>query len=155
MARSLSNAARQSLFSIDGNGEVWLVLLKMGNTYVVNNNEDIVSRGQTYTAYPFDIFLPADSLEKSPTVTLRIDNVDQSLTQWIREQSSPPEVTLEIVLASNPDAIEIKVDNLLLVDVSWTATTITGTLRLEDIFNMEFPSKGSVYDPNQFPGLHS
>jgi len=155
MARSLSNTARSSLFSIDGNGEVWLVLLKMGDTYVVNNNEDVVSRGQTYTAYPFDVFLPPDSLEKSPTVTLRIDNVDRSLTEWIREQSEPPAVTLEIVLASDPSSVEIKIDNLLLVDVSWTATTITGTLRLEDIFNMEFPSRGSIYDPAQFPGLHS
>lgn len=153
MARSLSANARQSLFSLDANGEVWLVLLRMGSTRVVNNNEDIVSNGVTYTAYPFEINLPADTLEKSPQVTLRIDNIDRSLTDWIRNQSDPPSVTIEVILASDPDNVEMTVDNLTLVDATWNAHTITGTLRLEDIFNAEFPSKGSVYDPTQFPGL--
>jgi len=157
MARQLSNEAKNSLFSINANAEVWLVLLSLrGSTgvfNVVNNNEDIESNGTTYYAYPFDIALPPDSLQKQPTVSLRIDNVDQSLTDWIRREFDPPTVELKIVLASDPDKVEISLDFLKLVNANWDAFTITGTLQVDDVFNAAFPSVGQTYTPPQFPGL--
>lgn len=157
MARTLSAAARTSLFSTDGKGEVWLCLLELkgkSDTFnVVNNNEDIVSNGKTYSAYPFEIMLPPDSLEKIPQVTLAIDNVSRLLTDWIRVEADPPSVSLKVILASTPDITEIELAFLKLVSVSWTATTITGTLQVDDIFTAAFPSNGHLYTPEQFPGL--
>lgn len=157
MARAFSPTAQNSLFSLDANGETWLVLLTLrGKTdtfYVVNNNEDITSNGQLYSAYPFDITLPPDSLQKQPTVTLTIDNVSKILTDWIRNEFDPPEVAIQVVLASQPDVVEMNLDFLKLIDARWDAKTITGTLQVDDVFNAAFPSIGQTYTPPQFPGL--
>lgn len=157
MARTFSNTAYTSLFPVDGGGEVWLALLKLEGTtdtfYVVNNNEDITSQGQLYSAYPFDIALPNETGDQVPEVTLRIDNVNRMLTDWVRRESTPPKVRLQLILASSPDTIEVEVDYLTLENVSWTATTIQGRLIVEDRMNDKFPSAGHKYDPSQFPGI--
>ena len=67
---------------------------------------DIVSRGNTFTAYPFDLSLPAEDPDQISTVQLSIDNVDHSFVQSLRQISSPVTATIEVVFASSPDTVE-------------------------------------------------
>lgn len=156
--RTLSTQnARDSLVAVD-TPEVWLVLLTMtadtGAVFrVVNNNQNINSNGNLFSAYAFEITLPDDSLESDPQVKLSIDNVDQLLTDFLRSAGQPPKFKLQIILASSPNNIEIELADMVLRNVTWTQSKITGTLRLDDIWNTKFPSVGETYDPQQFPGL--
>lgn len=153
MSRTLSAPAWAAARELH-NSDVWLVLLTIeinGDHYfVVNNNESVTSNGQLYTAYPFSLTLPTDTLDDVPAVRLEIGNVDQLLVDGLRAAVSPPRFALQVVLASQPDVVEFVLDDLLLEESQIDAQRITGNLVLDDVFNVNF---GGQYDPPQCPGL--
>lgn len=118
---------------------------------VVNNNEDVVSRGIAYAAFPFSIVLAASDGETIPTLTVTIDAIDQQIIELIREFEDPPAVKLEIVLSSSPDTVEKTVDFLRLIDVQYDAYTVTGRLQQDNFLNL--PAVDSIYSGNEFPDL--
>lgn len=116
----------------------------------VNNNENIVSRGNTYTAFPFEIDLPNDDPDQPPKAQLRIDNVDRSIVQTIRTITSPPTVTIEVILASAPNTVEVSFTNLTLRNVSYDESEVTGEL----VFDAIYTEPVSVtMTPSRFPGM--
>ncbi|MFS1865171.1 DUF1833 family protein [Vibrio breoganii] len=159
--RTLSTQAYDAAISDDGNGEVFLAIMHIdgGGSYeyhLVNNLEDMTGKsGQVYNAYPFDLILPSDTKGTIQTIQLTIDNVDRMLVNMLRNVSEPPKITLKVVVASTMDDEnpEIQVDDLFLTNTSWDASTITGTLAVDSIFNQKFPSNGEAYSPLQFSGL--
>jgi hypothetical protein len=118
---------------------------------VVNNYEDVVSRGDTFMAYPFALALPADDGEAMPELMLNIDNVDQRLVKAIRELLEPPDVTFEMVLSSAPDTVERTIDFLRADFVSYDAMGIQMRLRPNSIMGRNFPT--SRYLPGRYPDL--
>lgn len=148
---------------IDANGYkqssnvAWFVLLTIQPAdddpplRFVNNLEPVQSRGNTFEAFPFAIVLPEDTDDGQPTVKLQIDNVDQQLTEVIRELLEPPTVLLEIVLSNHPDEVERSISNLILRDVTYDAFTITGTLQTHDVLSAKFPPE--QYVPTIYPDL--
>jgi hypothetical protein len=145
MARVLSTRAIQEAQALES-GDVWLILLTLNHAgltapvRVVNNNEEIISNGEKYLAYPFDITLATDDGEHLPQIQLTIDNVERTLVESIRSIAEPPEIDLVLVLASSPDNEEIKISGLTLREVSYDAFTISGTLMAEDILNQKYPA---------------
>ena len=158
MSRTLSTPATQALFAQE-TGEVFLCLLTIshpalaGPICVVNNTQDIVSRGVTYIAFPFDIILPDEREDQLPQVQLSIQNVDRRIALAVR--SLPPgtqaSVSLEVVLASSPDTVEIQGLGFSLLQVDYDAMTVTGTLSYEWILSEPFPA--GVMGPTLFPGM--
>ena len=118
---------------------------------VVNNLEDVVSRGETYTAYPFEIVLPEDTDGQTPIAKLTIDNVDQSLVKMIREMLDPPTLKVEIVLSNALDVVERTVDFLRLSKVQYNASQISGDLVPFDL--LAAPAIDHTYDPIEFPAV--
>lgn len=154
MPRSLSAAAIAAL-TAPQTGEVWLVLLTISNASmttirVVNNTEDIVSRGNTYQAFPFEIELPGEDPDSPSSARLRIDNVDKRIVEAVRSISTPPEVTIEVILASQPDTVEISYANLTLRSVEYDVDSVRGELVFESIFSEPVTL---TITPNRFPGL--
>lgn len=121
--------------------------------HVVNNSVDIVSRGVTYTHYPFRITLPADDTERLPTVTINIDNVSGEIMEYIRSLPEAPSLLLEVVSTINLDLVEKSVGFLRLQQVNYDSMTITGTLTLDNYLTKRFPADD--YDPIQFPAIFS
>jgi len=117
----------------------------------VNNNIDVTSRGDKFTAYPFSLRLPTDDGEKVPTVTLTIDNVDRAIVESIRGQLYPPSVKIEVVTSTYPDIVEKTIDFLALRSVDYDSLTITGTLEARGILNQRFPKES--YTASIFPGI--
>lgn len=156
MSRSLSLAARQGI-NAQETDEVFLLLLTLDHEdiaepiRVVNNMEDVISRGDTYIAYPFEIALPDEDPESVARVTLRIDNVDREIVKSLRAIASPLSVALEVVMASSPDLVEAGPFNMTLVSAEYDALTVTGELAFEDVLNEPFP--GHAYVPSDYPGL--
>lgn len=137
--------------------DAFLVLLTVtvpdlsDTAYIVNNLEDVVSRGNTYLAYPFSITLPSELEDEQPRVEIVIDNVDRRITEFIRAQLEPPLFKIEVVLASSPDTVERTVDYLTLSDVEYDAATVKATLTPADLLSL--PAIDHYYDATQFPDL--
>ena len=118
---------------------------------LVNNMVDVESRGNNFTAYPFNISLPVEDGSKALSLTLTIDNVDQLLVEAIRGFLEPPQMKLELVLSSDFNAVEKTIDFLRLGNVEYDAMQMRGQLRPNNVLGNAFPA--SNYDPSQFPAL--
>jgi len=152
--RTLSNTALAAM-NAQQSGEVWLVLLTISNPgietiRVVNNNEAIVSRGNTYLAFPFEIELPGQDPDSPSSARLRIDNIDKRIVEAVRSISTPPIITIEVVLASQPDTVEIGYTDLTLRAVEYDVNSVRGELTFESIFSEPVTL---TITPNRFPGM--
>lgn len=141
-------------------GEVLVALITIthssiigGPLRLVQDLKDMTSNANVYTAFPFEIRLPDDTDDGPAKVLLTIDNVDRSIMVALRTMppSSPPTVTVELVLASQPNVVEISIQNMTLRSISGDAVQIEGELRMDEEDLTTFP-EGS-FTPSQFPGL--
>lgn len=157
MARSLSSPAARAIFA-QQTGEAFIILLTLTHPEflpirVCNDGQDVVSDGQTYQQFPFEIVMPEETEEAPPVVQLSICNVDRSIVNAVRSVSGEPiTVTMSIVLASSPDVIEAGPITFVMLDVEYDAGTVTGTLAFEgDVLNQAYPSE--TFNPSDYPGL--
>ena len=118
---------------------------------VVNNTENIVSRGMTFIACPFDVKLPNSTDEAPPTAQLRIDNVSKEVGIALREITDSVSVKLEVVGASDSCWVEADFSGFTLTNVVVNITSITGTLGLDNLRVEPFPANS--FTPGLFPGL--
>lgn len=118
---------------------------------VVNNTVNIVSRGITYLACPFSITLPDDLENATTSARLSIDNVDPSIWQGVRALGFGPSVSIEVVMASEPDTVVLATSGLVLREAQATKSAINGTLVPESIWQVGYPE--GDFDPAQNPGM--
>jgi hypothetical protein len=116
------------------------------------NTEPIISNGNTFEPTYFEITLPETSDKAPQGCQLSIDNVDRRMVELLRSITDPVQVQLQLVLASQPNVIEMQIDDLVLREVTWDASRIEGTLSSEDPLNQMFPSH--LYEPRTFPGIY-
>lgn len=153
--RTLSAAALSSAFS-QQTDEVWLVLLTIAHPSLpsslrfVNNMESVTSRGDLYIAFPFEIEFPEQDPDSAGEARITIDNIDRQIVQTVRQISSPPEVRIEVVLASTPSTVEASFGGMVLRDVSYDVDKVSGTLRFEDIMSEPLSVQMT---PQRFPGM--
>ena len=119
---------------------------------VVNDNQDLVSNGDTYIAMAFRARLPDDLEQGLPRATLAIDNVGRLLTDWIESSGGGQgaQVRMMQVLRSDPDTIEFDI-TMDLSNVSMNMTEVVGTLGFEDLLNR--PGVPLSYRPDTTPGI--
>lgn len=151
----MSDAAVASM-NAQVTGEAWLVLLTISHSSLaaplrfVNNNEDVVSNGNTFKFFPFEIVLPGQDPESPSKATLKIDNVSREIIATIRTITSPPTVQLDVILASTPDVIEATFTDMKLRGVEYDVTSVSGELVYESIFTEPV---SYTMTPSRFPGL--
>ena len=156
--RALSPAAVRAITAQE-TGEIFLMCVTISHPslptplYFVNNTEDIERLGVTYYGWPFEVALPDEREDALPMPQLRIDNVDRRIMEGIRALTTPPTVTLEVVLASALDALQPEAGpaTFSLRNLEYDALTITGTLSPEDVLNE--PAMQYSFTPDLFPGL--
>ncbi len=147
-------------------GEAWLTLLELDHATfsepirVTDNKVGVVSNGNAYIAWPFELKLPDDDAAERPVARLRIDNVGEfdvdgekrTIVDIIRACVGAPTVAISIVLASDHDQVEAGPMDFTLRDVrAPDELVIEGDLYLEDVLNEPFPADSFV--PSQYPGL--
>lgn len=155
MPRTLTAAAIAS-GNAQQTGEVWLILVTISHASlaspirVVNNNEDVTSRGLLYLAFPFQIILPGEDPDSITKAVLRFDNADRTAIAAVRGLDTAPTVALEVILASAPDVVEISFPGLTLRNATYDAFVIEGELYFESLV-----SEPVTYTmtPSRFPGL--
>jgi len=156
LSRNVSAVAQQAVFAQE-TGEVFLILLEILHAdlpapiRVVNNSVSIVSGGDTYLPFPFEIDLPSDTDDVITTARLTISNVDRQIVSAVRSITTSPIATITIVLASSPDTVEVGPYEFTLSDVTYDADKVTGTLTFDDALDLRIPA--DRFRPSLFPGL--
>lgn len=134
---------------------LWLLTITheaSGETHrLVANVEDIVSRGNTYQAFPFEFVLPADDGEQLPEIPVVIHHVSEELIALLRQHADGVVILAEIVLASAPDQPEYTIEDLVIKTVTYGDSQITLTAKVEDLITQRFPADD--YLPRAFPGM--
>ena len=110
-----------------------------------------ISNGKTYIFLPVRIKLPDDTDEGPGEMQLEIDNVHRAYTETIRSVQTPVICRVDLVLDNALDTIEGSWPEFKLTNITYNATTITGTLRLETLETEPYPSGSFV--PSYFRGL--
>lgn len=118
---------------------------------LVNNSEDIISNGETFTAFPMRIRLPMDDGESTREVSIEFDNVSLTLIDELRTVTTPIDVKVDMILSSNPDDIQISLDELKMRNVTYNKQIVSARLYLDSFLNVELTSER--YSPKLYPGL--
>ena len=109
------------------------------------------SSGKDYIFLPVRIKLPDDTDEGPGEMQLEFDNVHRAYTETIRSVYTPVTCKVDIVMDNALDTIDASWPEFQLTNISYNATTITGTLKLETLETEPWPSGSFV--PSYFPGL--
>lgn len=145
MPNRLSAYATKAALALSSE-DAWLFLVRITHKdlpaplFWVNNTEPITCMGETYVPYPITVTLHNDEAGVMPEFPLVIDNVHRDLMEIIRTSTESPKFTLKLVLSSKPDDIELQIFGLTLLDVSYDAYVLTGTLFLDDLLNTRYPA---------------
>ena len=155
--RTLSSTLIAQLYT-ENSDDPFLAIFTLNHTdwvaplYFVNNTESITSNGIEFLPFPVKLKLPIDDGESLRKVELEFDNVSRELIDEIRAVTDKNiEVSIQLVLASAPDNVEIELSELSIDNISYNATTITASLFLDDFLNTELSSE--KYAPTNFPGI--
>lgn len=118
---------------------------------LVDNLEDIVSGGDTYTAFPIRVQLPPDVPGEIPSLDMVVDAVDQTLIQALRSIATPPTVSIEVIIASTPNTIEAGPFAFEVLEAQYNATEVRLRLEAERLLSEPYPS--GLFTPTHFPML--
>lgn len=118
---------------------------------VCENTVAIVSRGNTYSPFPFRIELPHDLAEEQRPVRLVVSNVDRRLVDEVRAIADPLVVTIEIVTDVAPNTVELGPIVLDAKAAGGNAEQIELTLSAGRALLRKFP--GRVFNPQDFPAI--
>ena len=155
MSRTLSQTALQALLA-QNTSQAFVMLMKIEHAdltepiRVALSNEDIASNGETYKASNFQVNLPQERENDPPRVSVSVDNVDRNIVAGIRTISGAPTFSLQVVLKSSPNTVEISASELTMRNAEWDEQTVTGELTYEDILNEPL---GRRFIPKDYPAL--
>lgn len=117
----------------------------------VNNSEDIVSNGDTYTAFPVRVILPPDDNESAREVRISFDNISLEVIDQFRSVTTPITASLQMVLASDPNTIQYSLEELKLTGITYDIRSISASLVMDDFLSVGLTSER--YTPTNFPGI--
>lgn len=154
MSNDISADLRRQLFKQESE-DPFLTLVTLSNPFftarLVNNSKDIISRGDTYSSLPMKITLPVDDGQTARSFAIDIDNVSLMLITGLRTVVGNIGVTIEMVLASMPDVVQMSFDDLTVSGITYNATKITATIIMDNFLSVAMTSE--VYSPSNYPGL--
>ncbi len=93
----------------------------------VRNTENITSRGDVYTACPFDLDILNDN-DQPPRATLTFPNVDRAIGIKLSEIVGPPQITIEVVSSAHLDEPIMRAARLRLQNVNIDPLVLSGDL---------------------------
>lgn len=145
-----------TLITISGTGISPVIRLADNYTQRISETSEeitygVESRSQDYLFLPFNLTLPIEDANQAPTCNLTINDVTRYLIPTIRNISAPPTATIELVLKSAPDTVEISFPSFLISGISYNADSVTATLTLGSLAQEPFPAH--TFTPAYFPGL--
>jgi len=166
LSRTVSLTARTSV-NAEQTGEIWVFLLTITHETLEEplrfssdptarlSDEPLtygtVSRGDTYEFLPLDVVMPDDSDATPPAIKLSLDNILRTTVPLLRSISTPASVTTELVLASDPDTVEVSYPAFNLTNADYDSGTVTVDLTMDALATEPFPA--GTFTPSGFGGL--
>lgn len=135
--------------------EVFLLLITIDEASLpepiraVHNNENVTSRGDVFAAAFFEAELPGQRPDHIESVRITVGNVDRQIVKAVREAVGRPQVTLEVVLASDPDTVEAGPFEFSLESAEYNDLTVSGELAFDDVTQLRYPAH--TVTPWNFP----
>jgi hypothetical protein len=112
----------------------------------------VTSRGNNYIFLPLEITLPSEEDSGIGRCSITLNYVTPEAIQLVRQNlTNPTEVTLELILASNPDYVEALFTGFSIVGATYNQDSISLELDMIDLAREPFPCYN--FTPNYFPGL--
>jgi hypothetical protein len=134
---------------------LWLMTIKDAESSeifrIVNNLEDVVSNGVTYTAFPFQVTLPPDEGSTPQSLQVSTFNASADLIKIIRGTLAPPEVKIDLITSNNPDFIHKTIDFMRVGGVEYDSLTLSFELVSSSAFARK--TQNHTYNQKEFPGL--
>lgn len=133
-------------------GSVWR--LSSDNADLLDFEEQLrgtISRGHNYYFFPMDVSLPEDGEDASNVIQITLDNVTREITPLLKSTVTPASVTIEIVLASAPDEVEIEFPDFELASADVDAGSVVLSLTVDTMASEPFPADN--FTPSSFGGL--
>jgi hypothetical protein len=153
----LSGEATRAVLSPE-TGRVFLHLLTIeasGGAVLrfVDNTQNVVSRGETFTAAAFTIILPEQGSDGPRPCKLAIDNTDLSIFTAIKTAVGQTiTIVVCVIMADTPDVYERGPLNYRLRNVRATKETIEGEVYDFYLADRKFPK--DTYAPEDFEGMY-
>jgi hypothetical protein len=110
-----------------------------------------MSRGDEFLYAGIDLTLPAEKDRAPPAAKLTIDNVTRDLIPLARSVSTPAQVKIEAVLASDLDTVEIAWPAMDMTNLQYSAAQLVFDLTMDSLASEAFPA--GTFSPAYFPGL--
>jgi len=110
-----------------------------------------ISRGQSFYFFPMDVSLPEEGEDASNVIQITLDNVTREVTPLLKSTVTPASVTIEIVLASAPDDVELEFPDFELVSADVDAGSVVLSLTVDTMASEPFPADN--FTPSSFGGL--
>ncbi|MYZ41425.1 DUF1833 family protein [Schauerella aestuarii] len=119
---------------------------------IVNDTQDLVSQGLTFSSCPFAITLPDDAEGQLPQATLQVDNVDQALMGWLEVSRGGQGAKCRILMVSEatPNIREL---DMLLDLTSISANNLTVSAQLGFVNTLGRSAVAKTFNPQSAPGL--
>lgn len=163
--RNLS-AAHYEAANAQSTSEAWIVLVTLSNANLTDDIRvasdpkqllpvagvrGVISRGQEFIYLPFNINLPTQDDTGTSRARLSIDNISREIVQAVETARGEINCLVEVVLASDTDAVEIAQPNFQLESVSYDALVVEGDLAVKTLISEPVP--WGRFTPSYFPGL--
>lgn len=110
-----------------------------------------ISRSETYLYAGIDIAIPDEQDKSPPASKLTIENVTRDLIPLARSVNTPPKVTIEAILASDPDVVETSWPDFDMSNLQASATQLIFDLTVDSLSSEPYPA--DTFSPAHFPGL--
>ena len=154
MSNELSNELKAQIFKQESEDPLLTLVTLEGptTTYrLVNNTVDIISRGQTYRAFPMKIRMPVDDGENVRDFQIEFDNASLLLIASLRSVTTPIPCTVELVLASLPDVVQMSVEDLSLRGIQYDKKSVKAKIVLDNFLAVAMTCER--YTPLAYPGM--
>lgn len=157
MTRQLSTAGTRNVLATSAD-EPLIQLIEITHpelavpARLANDTDDLVVDGNNFIACRFDLSLPDDIDEQTPTAKLEVDNVGRELTHWLEVSrgGKGAKCRLIMVLRSSPSNLEFDM-TMDLTGLAITNTRVSGDLGFK---NTLMQAGVTVrYDPTTAPGI--
>jgi hypothetical protein len=122
-----------------------------GSLYMVDNVTPITSNYQLYTPYGFSFTPPTTGQSGDPSTRLEIEDVDRILTSKFKDLFSDATISVSIILADNPNYVEMGPYIFSVVQEDASGSNLTLTLKNHTVLGNNLT--GFNMDSTYFPGL--
>lgn len=112
---------------------------------------NIISRGENYLAHFLTAAVIDQDPDRSPQAEFTVSNIDRTMVVALRSTAIPPIITLELIRASEPDLVEMNMENLELKNINYDEMVIRG-----DLIPRRLKARKAIdyyFSPTVAPGL--